>query len=102
MNNSQLQAMIDEFGDRIAIIQFDNQCKIYIGYEGSPVRSVEDLQFKTVGGFDMVGVPHKVMNPRDEGKLNAIHWHCTHLIHQIVVMGEDCADYRLDPMEFVS
>ena len=70
MNNSQLQAMIDEFGDRIAIIQFDNQCKIYIGYEGSPVRSVEDLQFKTVGGFDMVGVPHKVMNPRDEGKHN--------------------------------
>ena len=100
MTNSALQAMIDELGDRICIIAFDNNVKVYIGYPSSPIKSVSELQLRKFGDVDMVGVPKRSNNPKlaREG-VTSTTWHPTECIQVISTIDEGYDKYRIDPME---
>lgn len=100
MNNQALQAMIDEFGERICIIVFDNESKVYIGYDSSTMKSVNDLKLRSIGGVDMVGIPKESSNPklRREG-VTSTSWHPTECIQCVCTLDEGFELYRLDPME---
>ena len=94
MTNAALQAMIDELGDRICIIVFDNNSKVYIGYPSSPIKSVTELKLKTFGDTDMVGIPKK-----SNGGLTSTSWHATECIQVIASIDEGFENYLIDPME---
>lgn len=100
MTNAAIKAMISEIGDRICIIVFDNNMKVYIGYPSSTLQSVNDIQFKTFGDTDMIGIPKKVGDPK-LSRLGATSttWHATGCIQAIVTMDEGFERYRIDPME---
>ena len=101
MNNAALQAMIEEFGDRIYFIMFNNRSMVPIGFKSSPLKSAKDLQFRTFGGVDFVGVPKHPANTADlEKGITGVHWHATALVELVGVMDEACEKYRLDPWEF--
>ena len=98
MNNEALQAMFDEFGDRISCIIFDNKVPIFIGYPSSPIQHVSELKLKTIGGVDFVGVPVRPKDPkaiRDGAMFEA--WHPTNFIQIIYAADENHPDYRMDP-----
>lgn len=100
MDNESLQAMIDEFGDRICYIMFQDRFMLFIGYKSSPLKHASDLQLRTFNGIDMVGVPKPAMNPADREKgVAGVHWHRTGAIDMVGVMDEGCEKYRLDPYE---
>ena len=100
MNNKALQALIDEFGERICIIVFDNESKVYIGYESSTMKSVNDLQLRTIGGVDMVGIPKHSANPKlQRAGVTSTSWHPTECIQCVCTLDEGFENYRIDPME---
>lgn len=102
MTNTALQAMIDEFGDHICIIVFDNDNKIFIGYKSSPIKSVSDLKLETKGGIDFIGVPFIPNDPKlvRLGVTGTV-WHPTDCIQAVMTMDEGYEDYRLDPFSFM-
>lgn len=100
MTNEALQALIDELGERICIIAFDNNVKVYIGYKSSTIQSVNEIQLKTYGGVDMVGIPKKSANPQlDRMGVTTTIWHPTECIQMIATLDEGCEKFRIDPME---
>lgn len=100
MTNSALKAMIDELGDRICIIAFDNNMKVYIGYPSSTLQNVSDIQLKTFGDTDMVGIPKISNNPKASRLgIASVTWHPTACIQAIGVIDEGFEKYRIDPME---
>ena len=100
MTNVALKALIDELGDRICIIAFDNNVKVYIGYPSSTLKSVSEIQLKTFGDVDMVGIPKISNNPKlmREG-VRTTSWHPTECIQVIATLDEGFEKYRIDPME---
>ena len=100
MTNNALQAMFDEIGDRICIIIFDNNSKVYIGYPSSTIKSVNDIELRTFGDTDMIGIPKKIQDPKLERcGATATSWHVTACIQMIATIDEGFERYRLDPME---
>lgn len=57
-SNEVLKTLIQEYGDRIFMIQLDNGHKIFFGTpQGKDnVLQVEDLEFRTIDGCDMFGI----------------------------------------------
>ena len=100
MTNQALQAMIDELGDRICIIVFDNDVKVYIGYPSSTLKSVSEIKLQTFGGVDMIGIPKKIGNPvlAREG-VTTTTWHPTECVQMIATLDAGYEKYRIDPME---
>ena len=100
MNNQALQAMIDEFGEGLCIIVFDNDSKVYIGYESSTMKSVKDLKLRTIGGVDFVGIPKQSSNPKlQRAGVTSTTWHPTECIQGVCTLDEGFEKFRLDPME---
>lgn len=98
MDNNALQALIDQFGERICFFILDNASRIYFGYKSSPIKSVKDLEMKTFGDVDMIGVPLPINNPSDIAKgITSMMWHPTACIQAIAVLGEGSAAHRIDP-----
>ena len=99
MTNEELQAMIDEFGDRIAIIFFDNSLKLMIGYPGQNPQHASDLILKTVCGTDFVGVRQKSTYTQDRADgVTYVNYHKTECIQYIAVMDEGISETRrIDP-----
>lgn len=61
MTNAGLQAMIDEFGERIFCITLDNAHKVFFGVAARlPYEdlTIDKIELKTFGDVDMFGVPH--------------------------------------------
>lgn len=97
--NDALQKMITAYGDRIFCIVFDNAFKIFIGYDSSEVKSVNDLTFSTEHGIDLIGVKSLSSLPSDRAKgVSFTTYHATALIQHVCVMDEGFEDYRIDPM----
>lgn len=99
LTNSEFKNIIQEYGDRIFYIQFNNNYRIYVGYEDGQLKSVNDILFKTVGSTDLIGFPvttksfdHRAM------ELSYVSWKLTELIENITVMDEDYKDFRADPL----
>lgn len=100
MTNKALQAMIEELGERICIICFDNNIKVYIGYPSSTIKSVKELQFKTFGDVDMIGIPKKVGDPKSARLgVTTTMWHPTDCIQLIATLDNGFDTFRIDPME---
>ena len=100
MTNAAMQEMIAEFGERLCIIIFDNNSKVYIGYPSSTIKSVNDLKFKTFAGVDMIGIPKESNNPKlNRLNVTSTSWHVTACIQSIATLDEGYENYRLDPME---
>ena len=100
MTNEAVQALIAELGERICIIVFDNNSKVYIGYPSSTLKSVSELKFKTFGGVDMIGIPKAVNNPQiSRLGVTTTTWHATECIQAIATMDEGFEIYRIDPLE---
>lgn len=98
MTNAELQALIDEFGDRICVIFFDNSLKLLIGYPGQSPQHASDLILKTVGGVDLVGVRQKSTYTKDRAEgVTYVNYHRTECIQYVAIMDEGFADYRIDP-----
>jgi hypothetical protein len=70
LTNSEVQQILSEAGERVCFIQFNNSYKTFVGYTDSAIKSVNDIQFKTVGKTDMIGFPTK---PMTKGVLQDIH-----------------------------
>lgn len=102
MTNEAMQALINDLGERICAIVFDNNNKVFIGYPSSTAKSVNDLKFQTLGGVDMIGIPKEVGNPqlRRVG-VTATTWHPTACIQSVITLDEGHEKYRIDPMEIV-
>ena len=100
MTNAAMQALIAELGERICIIIFDNNTKVYIGYPSSTLKSVNEIKFKTFGGVDMIGIPKAVNNPKiSRMGVTTTTWHTTESIQAIATLDEGFDMYRIDPME---
>ncbi len=102
MTNKALQAMITEFGDRICMIVFDNNNKIYIGYQSSPLQKASELTLATKGDVDFVGVPVIPKDPKlVRLGVTGVAWHPTECIQAVFVIDEKHAEYRLDPFDYM-
>lgn len=101
MNNEGMQGLIDEFGERIAIIIFDNDSKIYVGYPSSPCKSIKDIELRTIGGVDFLFAPYVPMNTKSardgyRGKL----CYATECVQMVIMAEENCPDFRPDVFDF--
>lgn len=100
MTNAAMQAMINELGERICIIVFDNNSKVYIGYPSSTIQSVNELKFANYGGVDMIGIPKNVSDPKIARiGVTSTTWHTTACIQAIATLDEGYEKYRIDPMD---
>ena len=96
-NNASVQAMIDEFGDRISCFIFDNKVPIFFGYSSS-LPSVHDLELRTMGDVEVIGVPMKPKDPvaaRKGGMFMC--YHPTSFLQVIYVADAEHPDLRMDP-----
>lgn len=102
MTNEAMQALINDLGDRICAIVFDNNNKVFIGYPSSTAKSVSDLKFQTLGGVDMIGIPKAAGNPKLV-RLGVTYttWHPTECIQAVVTIDDGWEEFRIDPMEIV-
>ena len=103
MTNAALQALFDECGDRISCIIFDNKVPIFFGYPsnkrgGQSLKNVNELELKTYGGVDMVGVPMRPKSPadRDAGVMFTA-WHPTEFVQIIYCSDENHPKALMDP-----
>lgn len=100
MTNEAVQAFVAEFGNRICILIFDNGYRVYIGYDSSGIKSVDELLFQTFGGVDMIGIVKKLNDPVLTRKgAKCVMWHATACLQDIAVIDEGFANYRIDPMD---
>lgn len=99
MTNSAMRAIIEEFGDRICMIIFDNNVKVYIGYPSSTLKNVNEIKFASFDGVDMIGIPKAIGDPKAEriGVTSTI-WHPTGCIQMIATVDEGYEKFRIDPM----
>ena len=100
MTNDAMKALIAELGDRICIIVFDNNSKVYIGYPSSTLQTVNDIKFANYGGVDMIGIPKRVNDPKAARLgVTSTTWHATECIQAVATIDEGCERYRIDPMD---
>ena len=100
-NNDALQAMIDEYGDRISCIIFDNKVPIFIGYPSSPIKHVSELELVNKGGTDLVGVPMYPKDPKAKREgVKFMLYHPTIFLQIVVVADEEHPDALVDPFMF--
>lgn len=98
-SNAAVQKMIDDYGDRIFCIMWDNGFKLFIGYPSSEVKSVSELVLTDIAGTEVIGVPAKSSLPTDrKNGVSFTSYHSTDLIQHIAVMDEGFEDFRIDPM----
>lgn len=95
--NANLKAFIDNFGDRIYCIYFDNGRIIYVNYKDSV--KLTDIKLETIGSEDFVAVHHTNEKTGNIG-VSYTNYHLTSSIQWIGVMDEDSAQYRVDPLIF--
>ena len=96
MSNADVQAMFDQYGERVCAISLNNGKLLYIGYRGKGSTLLSDISFETVGGCDMMVVSKTdISSGRDVRYKNYI---TTEFIESVVVMDEEFADYRVDPL----
>ena len=101
MTNFALKQIIERYGDRIAVLHWDNGQRVYFGYGPDNPRSACDAIFQTVAGVDFVGWRRKSGYSRD-AKLGvtSIQWHMTCMLQTMSIMDEGFEDYRPDPNGF--
>jgi hypothetical protein len=101
MTNKELQAQIATYGKRICAIIIDNQRTLFIGYNGSDVKSVADLTFETsTNGQDYMCIHHSMSCPENSNiTLTYQTKILTGYIQGLVVMDDGLsANYGADPL----
>ena len=104
MTNQGLQALIDEFGERIRFIALDNGKKIYLNYErgvggvSDRVIRVSDLVLKSFGGVDMFGYKRTEKHFGNGPTVEFMAWNVTQFIQQVIIVEENSEMYNPDPL----
>jgi len=107
MNNEAMQAMIDEYGQMIFMIVFDNSSRIHIGYPwnvkgdgGGGIDSIDNIKLETKGGCDFIGFELTPINPTlaREG-VKYIRWYPTECIQSVCVQTGTDTKKMIDPWE---
>ncbi len=98
MNNAALQALFEECEERVCVITFDNAYRCFIGYQNSHVKSVHDIELKTINGVDFVCIPtvSNYSKDRKDG-VSAKVYHLTECVQSVTIMDEGFENYRMDP-----
>lgn len=103
MNNTGMQALIDQFGDRIYCINLDNTRFIRIGYrdrlDGTSSCTIKDISLETIGGVDYI-VVNKKSRAMGDREITYKVYHLTETVQWVGIMDEDSNDYRPDPLTF--
>jgi len=96
MTNAAMNALKDQFGNRIFSINLDNNRTVFIGYNGS--YTINDIEFTTFGTDEVV----KIRNTMNfAGKiLNYTTYHSSDNVQWIGIMSAETNDYRPNPIEF--
>ena len=94
--NATMQAMVDQFGERICAICLNNNKKLYIGYTGKTSVQLSDISFETIGGCDMMKVKRKDLSSNTP--ISYVDYITTEFIENVLVMDEEYKDYRVMPM----
>ena len=101
MTNYALMKIIEEYGDRIAVLHWDNGQRVYFGYGGDSPRSACDALFHTVAGVDYVGWRRRTQYTKDREKgVTSVQWHMTCMLQTMSIMDAGFEDYRPDPNQF--
>lgn len=104
MTNAALQAMITQFGERIAAIIFDNSQTLFIGYKSKDDRrslKLSDISMETIGGVDFTVVAHTMLQTDDVGNpITYKTYHVTECIQDVIIMDDGFAKYGVDPIHF--
>lgn len=93
--NASVKAMFDQFGDRICGIGLNNGKYIHIGYNGTYALQLEDIEFVTIGGVDMLLLHRVDATRQDPVEYEA--YVTTEFIESVNVMSEGYENYRIDP-----
>lgn len=98
MTNTGLKALFTKYGNRVYLIQLDNERRIFIGYpnqDNSP-QSHTDFIYDAFDGTDFFGFKHKVPGCYDDKnvQLEVVDWYPTDQIQYVGVMESDFEDYR--------
>lgn len=96
MTNQVLQAIIDEYGERICAIFIDNEHKLLFNYPNTP--KITDIELVNIGGVDMYKVPYEGKSQRPPVKFSGLY--LTSCIQQFIIIDEKDINYRVDPMIF--
>ena len=94
--NATMQAMIDQFGERICAICLNNGKKLYIGYTGQTSVQLSDISLETIGGCDLIKV--KRIDISSITPVSFVDYITTEFIENVIVMDEKDKDYRVNPM----
>lgn len=96
MDNVSLQAIIDEYGDRLCAIQLDNTHTIWIGYRSENSVSLNQIELTTKGNADVFIVHYKrFMGDRVIEYSTLFPTEC---IQGIVTMDDGYEKWRVDPI----
>lgn len=99
MNNQALQALIDELGERLCIIIFDNVSRIYVDYPSKKL-SLSDIELVNKGGVDMIKVTRLPANERMvRNGVKYVLYYPTECVQCVVAVDEDHPNVRVDPFE---
>lgn len=87
--NADLQAAINEFGDRIIAIGLNNGKNVIVNITkkiGSEFQvKASDIQFKTIGSCDVFGIPRMDLFHKTKYTV----WHTTEFIEYIGIADEE-------------
>lgn len=95
-NNQGVQQMINNFGHRICAISLNNGKTLLIDYPGKDCVRLEDISFDNIGGCDVMKIEHK--NHSYGTEMTFASYVTTEFIEDIIVMSEESANYRIDPL----
>ena len=96
LNNEGMKSLIDEYGKRICAISLNNGKMLFLDYPGEDRVSVDDTEFKTVNGCDMLVIPRLCISYGR--KLHYKSYITTEFIENVLIMDENDAMYRIDPL----
>lgn len=95
-NNQGVQKMFSEYGHRICAIALNNGKQLLIDYPGKDCVRLENITFDTIDGCDVMKIEHR--NNSYGHELRFTSYVTTEFIENIIIMSEEDAKYRIDPL----
>lgn len=98
MTNAGVKELITKYGPRICAFCLNNGKVLRIGYNDNASCTIEEIEFETIGGCDMMVVP--MTDIATGSNLKYKEHIVTEFLENIVIMDEEFEKYRIDPHLF--